>query len=617
LSYGNQINANKFDFGYTFSANYRNDYEYYDDAEFGVYFKDLNDSSVNEMFDDRRDKGQIGSHNVLWSTLAGMAIKTQAHKIKFSALHSQNGESRAAFINSTRKEFGQAIVEKHNLEYSERSVSNFLLSGEHNFASSKFIVDWKLSPTISRMTEPDIRLTAFEINPQTGAFELNPSRTFRDLDENNYAGKVDFTFDPDAKEKIDHKIKVGFSGVYKDRDFRIFDYTFPLFKRGTFQLTGDPNELFLEENIWSPENTRGTYLKTAFEPAKTYQARQQIFAGYVMNEMKVGDSFKAIYGVRVEKADNWYSGRKQIISNPETDLFEDRKVLDELDILPSLSLVKTLKDEEGKTMNLRASFAKTLARPTFKEKSIAQITDRISGRFFLGNIDLVDTDIYNVDLRWEYYLPGGQMFSASTFYKHFTNPIEMTAFDATAPSSFTPRNVGNAQLAGLELELRQNLSILSPSLQSLNFNINTTFVHSQVNMTEGEFQGRLLAQRDGEQIKDTRQMVGQSPYLINAGLNFKNEKTEANVSYNVQGKRLSIVGIANVPDVYENPFHSLNFRVARTMGVEDRMKLSLGVKNLLDSSKRKQYESFNASSQLFENFNLGRTISVGLSYRII
>jgi len=112
-------------------------------------------------------------------------------------------------------------------------------------------------------------------------------------------------------------------------------------------------------------------------------------------------------------------------------------------------------------------------------------------------------------------------------------------------------------------------------------------------------------------------MVGQSPFVINAGLTFKDAKTEANVSYNVQGKRLSIVGISNVPDVYENPFHSLNIRMARSVGEEDRVKLSLGVKNLLNSSKWKHYESFNTDNQLFERFNLGRTISAGISYRII
>lgn len=625
LSYGNQINGNGYDLGYTFSANYRNEYEYYDNATFGIYFKDLNDSNVNELFNDRSDQGQIGSNNVLWSTLAGLAFKTQKHKISFSALHSQNGESRAAFINSTRKEFGQSVLEKSVLEFTERSVSNFLVKGTHSVGDGNLEVNWQLSPTLSKMSEPDIRLTAYEINPDSGEYELNPStagiptRTYRDLEEQNYAGRFDVSYKIDNGSNLKHKIKTGFYGVYKNRDFSILDYNFAFHKRGTYDFTGNPNELFMEENIWTPENNKGTFVKGAFEPSKSYEARQQIFSGYVMNEMEIGDTWKAVYGVRVEQAQNWYTGRKQFITNPQTDLFENRLVLDELDFLPSLGIVKVLRDEEGKTMNLRASFSKTLARPTFKEKSIAQIADRISGRLFIGNIDLEDVKVYNADVRWEYFMPGGSMVSVSGFYKHFINPIELTAFDATAPSSFTPRNVGNADLLGVELEYRNSLGGLSQYLSNLVFNVNTTLVYSSVKMTENEYQGRLLAQRDGEEINRSRQMVGQSPYLVNAGLTYVERETglEVNMSYNVQGERLSIVGISNVPDVFENPFHGLNFKASKRLGTDQKLKFSIGTNNILNSSRTKHYESFNAQDQLFENFDPGRSFSLGLSYRFI
>ena len=624
LSYGNQINANKFDIGYTFSANYRNETEYYDNAQFGVYFKEQNDNSINELSNDRSDNGQLGKNNVLWSTLAGLAFKTQRHKITLSAMHSQNGESRDAMINSIRKEFGQAIIEKHNLEYTQRSVSNLLLKGVHSGGTGDFELSWQLSPTISKMDEPDIRLTAYEINPDDGRYELNPStaglptRTFRSLDENNYAGRIDLSQKFEFKG-IKNKIKLGVASVYKERDFNIYDYNFALHKRGTFELTGDPNELFLEENLWTPERDRGLFVDGAFEPSKSYEAKQTIHSAYVMNEMQFKGGFKAIYGVRVEKADNWYTGRKQFINNPETDLFEDRKVLDELNFLPSLSLVKPLKEVDGKTMNLRLSASQTLARPTFKEKSIAQIIDRISGRTFIGNIDLEQTSIFNADLRWEYFLPKGEMISASTFYKAFDKPIEMTAFDATSPNSFTPRNVGDASLIGLEFEFRKRLDFISPAMKNLSFNANTTVVHSSVKMTENEYEGRLLTAREGEEIKDSRQMVGQSPYVINAGLSYSEFETgfEANLAYNVQGERLSIVGIGKVPDVYESPFHSLNLKLSKKLLADQRLKISFSVNNILDSNKRKVYQSFMAQDQLFENFSPRRTFSMGLSYRFI
>jgi len=624
LSYGNQLNLKGFDLGYIFSANYRNETEFYENAEFGVFFKDQNDNSVFELPQDRADSGQVGFNNVLWSTLAGFAIKTQRHKLSISAMRSQNGETRAAFINSLRQEFGQSDIEKHNLEYTERSVSNFLLKGEHQGETGNFSVNWQLSPTVSKMDEPDIRLTSYEINPDTRAYELNPStaglptRTYRTLDEVNYAGRIDIT-QKLTTGQIKNKIKLGLASVYKDRDFTILDYNFALHKRGTFVLTGNPDELFSNENIWTPERDRGLFVDGAFEPSKSYEATQTIHAGYLMNEMQFQNGFKAIYGLRVEKADNWYTGRKQFINNPETDLFEDRKVLDELNFLPSINLVMPVIDRDGKTMNLRLSGSSTVARPTFKEKSIAQIIDRISGRTFLGNIDLEQTTIMNFDLRWEYFLPEGEMISASTFYKSFDKPIEMTAFDATAPNSFTPRNVGDAQLIGVEFEFRKNLDFLGKAFKPLSFNANTTFVYSSVEMTENEYEGRLLTARQGEVIENTRQMVGQSPYVINAGLNYVDnvDGIEAALSYNVQGERLSIVGIGKVPDVFEMPFHSLNFRLSKRFLEDQKLQISISANNILDSNKRKVYQSFMAADQLFENFSPRRSFSLGVSYRFI
>jgi outer membrane receptor for ferrienterochelin and colicin len=623
VSYGDQINLSKFDLGYSLSANYRNETEYYDDFQFNALLKDP-ELDRNELVSDISAVGQLGTNNVLWSTLIGSAIKTDNHKISFSALHSQSAESRAAFINQKRIELGQFTIENHNLEYTERSVTNLLLAGKHTIGTGNFIVNWKLSPTFSKMSEPDIRLSAYETS--NGLYELNRStgggvtRIWRSLDEVNYGGNLDLQYSFKAIRGLESKINAGFTATLKERDFEILDYIFPARKRGTIVFTGDPSELFSEELIWTPENDRGIYTEFNFEPSKTYHARQHIFAGYVMNELPVTRQLKFIYGLRLEKADNWYTGRRQNISNPDTDLFEDRKVLDELDWLPSTNIVYTIMEDTDtdKTMNLRASFSRTLARPTFKEKSIAQIDDRITGRTFIGNIDLEDTGIYNSDLRWEYFLPQGQLVCVSAFYKNFDKPIELTAFDATSPTNFIPRNVGNATVYGLELEMRKNLSFITPALKNYSFNINTTIVKSSVKMTEEEIAGRQSAARVGETIGDSRAMVGQSPILINAAINYTSSDNnwEGNVSFNTQGKRLSITGIGQVPDVYEKPFNSLNLRLSKRFGESKQWKASIGANNILDAKRKRVYQSYKASDEIFDLFTPGRNFSFSITYSL-
>ena len=53
--------------------------------------------------------------------------------------------------------------------------------------------------------------------------------------------------------------------------------------------------------------------------------------------------------------------------------------------------------------NLRLSYSRTTARPSFKEASKSQIFDPITNRLFIGNIDLDPSYINNFDVRAEFF----------------------------------------------------------------------------------------------------------------------------------------------------------------------------------------------------------------------
>ena len=66
-------------------------------------------------------------------------------------------------------------------------------------------------------------------------------------------------------------------------------------------------------------------------------------------------------------------------------------------------------------------------------------------------------------------------------------------------------------------------------------------------------------------------MAGQAPYLINTGISYLGENGfwsgfEAGLYYNVQGTTLQYVGIADRPDIYTLPFHSLNLTASKQLG---------------------------------------------------
>jgi hypothetical protein len=127
-----------------------------------------------------------------------------------------------------------------------------------------------------------------------------------------------------------------------------------------------------------------------------------------------------------------------------------------------------------------------------------------------------------------------------------------------------------------------------------------------------EFQSRQFNARAGETIDKTRPMGGQSPYLINAYLNFTDKEgtMNANVSYNVQGESLFIIGVGAVPDIYTQPFHSLNFNVYRNFGAEDKHRITFRTDNILKSEKKDLYKSHGDAEAIYSVFKPGRTFTV-------
>jgi outer membrane receptor protein involved in Fe transport len=248
---------------------------------------------------------------------------------------------------------------------------------------------------------------------------------------------------------------------------------------------------------------------------------------------------------------------------------------------------------------------------------LAQILDPISGVTFIGNVDdLEQTDIYNVDLRWEYFFNTGEMISFTTFYKHFNNPIELVAFQGESPNNITPRNADNARVIGLEFELKKKLTFISPALENLSLGTNVTYVNSKVKMTSGEYEDRLLELRTGETIDDTRTMQGQSPYIINAYLNYNDAEKgiEGNISYNVQGESLQVVGIRRNADVFTQSFHGLNMKLAKRLGKEQKWKVSVSAKNILNQKRLSVYKSYNAEDQVYRLIKPGVGFSLGVGY---
>ncbi len=611
FTHGNQKDFDGFTFGYNAVFNYQNRFNYFDNTTFSsIYLKNQNAGSNNLVPEELRT-GELGEHNVLWSALLTGAIKFNNSEISANLMRIQNGISKAASRTNQNFEQTGATLHENILTYTQRSLTNFMLSGKHNFNGNT--LKWTNSTSLSRIYDPDFRITSISLTDGDTTLLVGDgagiNRFYRDLHEFNQSVRVDYTIPYMSKSKL----QVGLTGSYRTRTFEIDNYN--LRYTNALDISYDPDWFLQEENIWTPETTQGTFVVGNFEPANTYEASQVISGAYAMTEMSFADRWRAIYGLRAEYVTMYYTGQNNIGSI----IYNNENTLEQLDLLPSANLVYTLM--EG--MNLRGSYNRTLARPSFKEKSVAQIFDPISRITFLGNIDLEETHINNFDLRWEYFFQGDEMFAISGFYKQFDGHIEFVALD-TDRNSIKPRNAGNSEVFGTEIEFRKKLGFVAPMLSNLSVGTNLTIVRSYVELksvivdnsggTEYDLRANYL--RENETQADTRDMAGQAPYLINGYLNYSNPETDLNinVSYNVQGESLAIIGSGRFPDVYTQPFQSLNFNAFRSFGPERKSKITIAVKNIMDSSQQQMFRSFGADDIIYSNFSPGRSFSVKYGY---
>ena len=648
VSFGNQITlrkkgsekASNRKLGYIFSLSYKSSYKHYDQVEYGEYQRDIN-ASEYEMVTASTQKGSLSERNFLIGAIGGLAYKTNTSKIKLTLLHLQNGESRAGQFNieNFAGAVGQSGYEavSDNLEYNQRSLSNLLLSGSHIFDASKWEIDWKLSPTYSTSSDPDVRKTAFSYD---GKYSFasgeagNPSRIWRSLNELNATAKIDLKKEFTIND-FDLELKFGASHNFKLRNYNIQLYEV-LFQRPQTWDGPDASAVLSSDNIYTGSNTvNSSYIQSgnANPNPNEYSSNVNNTGIYVSTGFTILEKLKTTLGIRAEYFLQNHTGRDIAYASGDVvngnNLAND-KVLESINIFPSVNLTYSVRPK----MNLRGSYTRTIARPSFKELSYAQILDPITNRIFNGSLfaysstidgervvtwdgNLKETNIDNVDLRWEYFLKRAQFISVSGFFKNFTNPIELVRIPEQQTSAeYQTRNVGNGRIFGGEFEFRKDLNFITPALADLSFNTNVTVVYSEITMTDLEYNARKAYERDGETIKKTRDMAGQSPWVINAGLSYTNNKLGINlgVFYNVKGPTLTIVGTGLIPDVYSQPIHSLNFSYNQKLGKDQNTIIEFNVSNMLNSKNESHFQSYNAASQVFSSFNPGVTFSLGVNH---
>jgi outer membrane receptor protein involved in Fe transport len=265
-------------------------------------------------------------------------------------------------------------------------------------------------------------------------------------------------------------------------------------------------------------------------------------------------------------------------------------------------------------------------RPEFRELANFNFYDFVTDYQTSGNENLKRAIINNYDLRFEYYpSKPGQIISVSGFYKDLTNAIEQVAGNGQI-RSINYENVAKATNMGLEFEYRVLLSTIfnndsSKFLNSTTLFTNLSLIKSEVDVSKLNY-------------VEARPLQGQSPIIVNAGLQYIDPKYDfgISVSYNYVGKRIVIVGNTDEPSIWENPRHILDLQLSKTFKNKFEVKLNIRdalAQNLIfyqDLNKNgkfdkssltdnKEFNHSNNSDNVMVNTKLAPTISLSLSYK--
>ena len=549
------------------ALNYTNEYRTYENMEnnlYGIY--DAANDKPNYL---RHSVDDQYNNNVRLGAMLNFTFlsKDGNHKYQLKNIFNQLATSRYTWRDGVS---AQSNLERSaEYYYRSRTTYNGQLTGKHTFTSDA--LDWSIGYAYANRHLPDRRRYLIDDALESGVYALSTgndiSREWTQLDEHilslgiNDKHHFKFgNFEPD--------LQVGAYGEYRSREYqtRNFIYNWNVSDNNMpsdFRHSDIPTLLSSEANMGYDK----LYLLEEKQMRNNYRGHNTLGAGYLALSLPFG-KLGIHAGVRFEHND------MELISNSrDYEKSESSRHYKTDDVFPSLNTTYKINDQH----QVRLSYGRSINRPEFREVSSSVYYDFDLASNVQGNTELKNCYVDNLDLRYEWYPSRGELISLAVFYKHFDSPIEWTYTVAGGTDLiYSYKNAKSANNYGVELDIRKNLGFIG--LKDFSWSFNGALIKSKVQFEKGA-------------KEEDRPMQGQSPYLINTGIFYKNAPLKMDIAllYNRIGKRIIGVGRSEgstgddsnsrVPHSYEMPRNTIDFSLAKKFG--EHLELKLNVRDLL------------------------------------
>ncbi|MAD97709.1 MAG: TonB-dependent receptor [Flavobacteriaceae bacterium] len=530
------------------------------------------------------------------------------------------GQQRDAILDTDRGFY------QTNIQFNQDMVFVNQLTGKHKFYAAgeddpEFELDWGVGYNTVFAHEPDRRRFSLENYQYSLDNDPNTNASFFSntvFDNQRYFQNI---YDEELNSRLNLKYNVsenlffnfGYNGRYKTRDFDNIRYGYDFL--GLTEVP-DPNNL---DAILTLQNLGSVYNIEVFNalpglpstnvPGRNeneYSGKMQIHAGYVSAVYNASEKFSIVPGIRFESFQQEIS-YDVININPNDPKFRSAT---ETFVLPSLNLKYALNDQQ----NLRFTFSKTVSVPEFKE--VAPFVYEGVNQRLGGNPDLIGdvsfSEIFNFDLKYEWFINRGEVFSVSTFAKQINNPVNLViANDATGTQRYF-RTGDRARVLGFELEARKNIINTSDDETILSAGFNFSYMHTEQDLKGSTGLFTTTFDRTEEQLQ------GASPYLINANLtytpvNFEKFKPTMTLVFAYFADRIDALGSGQLGNIVEKSVPTLDFIWRNDIG--ENMELNFSAMNILDPRIRRVRETAQFGEIDITNFRRGSNVSLGFTYK--
>lgn len=547
------------------------------------------------------------SKDVLAGALANITLQLGSNsKISFKNILNVNTTNYSTRRTGQDFDAGEGI-KATELAFKANTFFNTQLSGEHNIKKYDAKFDWFGSFNILDQYIPDQRrLEYIPENPadpnstykadigQSNASQQSGSRYYGFLNDYIYTagGNISKNF---KINNTSQTVKGGYFFQVKDRlfDSRPFSIYLPIDNIALLRLS--PDKIFAAENFGNGTDNKFA-LNELNSTSYRYLANSILNAGFIQFDNLIVQKFRIVWGLRVEDFDQIVGTTKQ--SDPR---FLHTEVTD---FLPGINATYKI---NSKT-NFRLSGSQTVIRPEFRELSSFSFYDFDLGASVMGFSGLKRTKVSNFDLRYELYPRGGELFTMGVFYKYFDKPIEAYFNPSSGGASvYNFLNAKEANSFGAELEFRKKLDFTTV-LKNFTVQGNVSYIYNRVSKIGND---------------EERPMQGQSPYLLNAVIQYDLEKygLSTTLLFNEIGRRITFVGGGDQPAIWENPRPQLDLQIAKKI-LQSRGELKLNISDIInkeaifytDLNNNKKYDAAVDAFAIKRKYGSNVSISFGYNF---